>query len=571
MNDNHIKRKEWIKTAAIVFLTIMLILTFFSNTIMNHSLPEVATKTVQSGTITTKIRGSGNVESGDPYTVEIESAYIGRKVASIPVKVGDKVQKGDILFYLKEGDSTELEAAKEALEAAKDALKSAQDAYDMEILKAGITNSDINSAKSNVSTATYRKMITELQAAIKAAEDKVPPLQKDVDQLDQAIADCEKQISYEGEQKELAGSKLSTAKTAAEQADAAQKQAQAVYDAAKSAVETIQKEIADLEAQASSAPAANEEEADGEENAEGAAADAGQAAGADQNARIQAQKDELEKKLESAKKTLEEAQKALDSSNKKLQDANSDYASAAKNKDEKDSSQVANNVGNQKSEYEIKKYNCEKELKAPEAEVEKLKKQLEELIGKIGDVTKLEGLQDEIAKAQKVVADKQKKVTELTGESSGMEILADAPGTITAINVSSGKKIETKDVVTLQAADAGYFMSFSVTNEQARTVSVGDKASLVNAWYFNDLDITLKSIKPDKAEPGKKKMLTFEITGDATVGQNISVSVGQKSQSYDCIVPNSALHHDLDGDFVLTVESKSTPLGNRYIATRVDV
>lgn len=39
MNENTKKRREWIKNAAIVFLVIMLILTFFSNTIMNYSLP----------------------------------------------------------------------------------------------------------------------------------------------------------------------------------------------------------------------------------------------------------------------------------------------------------------------------------------------------------------------------------------------------------------------------------------------------------------------------------------------------------------------------------------------------
>ena len=36
------KRRDWIKNAVIVFLIIMLLLTFFSNTIMNYSLPEVS-------------------------------------------------------------------------------------------------------------------------------------------------------------------------------------------------------------------------------------------------------------------------------------------------------------------------------------------------------------------------------------------------------------------------------------------------------------------------------------------------------------------------------------------------
>ena len=48
-------RKGWIKNLAIVFLMIMLILTFFSNTIMNYSLPQVATQYVQEGNITPKV------------------------------------------------------------------------------------------------------------------------------------------------------------------------------------------------------------------------------------------------------------------------------------------------------------------------------------------------------------------------------------------------------------------------------------------------------------------------------------------------------------------------------------
>ena len=56
MNENVSKRRDWIKNVAIIFLTVMLVLTFFSNTIMNYSLPEVATQYVQRGTITAKIR-----------------------------------------------------------------------------------------------------------------------------------------------------------------------------------------------------------------------------------------------------------------------------------------------------------------------------------------------------------------------------------------------------------------------------------------------------------------------------------------------------------------------------------
>ena len=112
MKEKSTNKREWIKSAAIVFLTVMLVLTFFSQTIMNYSLPEVATNYVQSGTITTKVRGTGMVESTDPYNVIVKET---RKVSGVAVKVGDRVEKGDVLLYLAEKESTELEAARQSL------------------------------------------------------------------------------------------------------------------------------------------------------------------------------------------------------------------------------------------------------------------------------------------------------------------------------------------------------------------------------------------------------------------------------------------------------------------------
>ena len=37
--EQKVKKRTWVKDAAIVFLAIMLVLTFFSNTILNRTLP----------------------------------------------------------------------------------------------------------------------------------------------------------------------------------------------------------------------------------------------------------------------------------------------------------------------------------------------------------------------------------------------------------------------------------------------------------------------------------------------------------------------------------------------------
>ena len=69
--ETKVKRREWVKTAAIVLLSVLLVLTFFSNTIMNHSLPEVAAQYVESGSINARIRGNGTVSANEVYEVTL--------------------------------------------------------------------------------------------------------------------------------------------------------------------------------------------------------------------------------------------------------------------------------------------------------------------------------------------------------------------------------------------------------------------------------------------------------------------------------------------------------------------
>ena len=91
------KRKDRIKNIAIIFLVIMLLLTFFSNTIMNYSLAEVETTYAEPGSLTTKIRGEAYVEAREPVNVSSKNE---REILKVLVKDGDKVKKGQALFVL---------------------------------------------------------------------------------------------------------------------------------------------------------------------------------------------------------------------------------------------------------------------------------------------------------------------------------------------------------------------------------------------------------------------------------------------------------------------------------------
>ena len=173
MNENSgKKRREWVKNAAIIFLSVMLVLTFFSNTFMNYSLPEVAAQYVQSGTITAKIRGTGTVESGDPYNVKISET---RTISSVLVKTGDKVEKGDPLFLLEDKESKELTDAQAALD------KAMLD-FELALLSGDISNSTFQNVQNgNVAS------INTYQSRIVAAEAEIDRWQKQVDEATNAI------------------------------------------------------------------------------------------------------------------------------------------------------------------------------------------------------------------------------------------------------------------------------------------------------------------------------------------------------------------------------------------------
>ena len=530
MNENSgKKRREWVKNAAIIFLSVMLVLTFFSNTFMNYSLPEVAAQYVQSGTITAKIRGTGTVESGDPYNVKISET---RTISSVLVKTGDKVEKGDTLFLLEDKESKELTDAQAALD------KAMLD-FELALLSGDISNSTFQNVQNgNVAS------INTYQSRIVAAEAEIDRWQKQVDEATNAINQLKTaQVNVD------AGG---TPDTGSEQNKVNVAQAALNSDEVKIAKDKISEwQAAQATCQATidkyNENIASSVSGNGFVN--------------------QVTEDEYQlalKNREQYQSLINERQafinnnpdkvKAYDEKVKALADANKALADKQNSKENSTNSLT---VQTQNWQTELDKRNIQ--LKAAQDTKEQLLKDISTELNLDYQLDSLQKQRDDIAKLQE--------------NAVGASIEAPISGTITSVTVKAGDEAQPDTaLVTMQPEGKGFTMSFSVTNDQAKRLSVGDKADLVNSWRYSDMDITLASIKPDTTDPGQKKLLTFDITGDeVTPGQSLNVSVGQKSANYDLIVPNSAIREDSNGKFILIVESKSSPLGNRYVATRVDV
>lgn len=539
MNETKKNKREWIKTAAIVFLSIMLVLTFFSNTIMNYSLPEVATKYVQPGTITAKIRGTGTIESGDPYAVQTSES---RKVDSVVVRVGDQVQKGDVLMYLESGDSKPLQDAKAE-------LKAAQDAYDQRLLEGDLTQEDVSAAGQNVSANANYKKLSSLQEEISALDDSIAAYDKQLKEYDDKIFELDQTLSAYSVQTSYDTGRLPDAQDKAAAANDALTQAETAYQTAQENVTTCQNAYNTISGQLSDAQATDPVD---------------EALVADLTAQLAAAQTDLDNAntaLAAADTTKQDAQTKAAAANKLV----SDITNCIANISASEKVYVYNKgvLTNEKNAIEKQKNDAVDQLTAKQT-------QLTELIGKFKNIEGLQQLMDALKSAKEKVRELEEKLGETT-------VTADKAGTVTEILYKAGETIVTDSmsgkatVVMLQPEGKGATLSFSVTNEQARRLSVGAKADLVNAWRYDDVEVVLTSIKPDKSDPGRMKQLTFEVTGDVIAGQTLSVSVGDKSSNYDYIVPNSAIREDNNGKFILIVESKSSPLGNRYVATRADV
>ena len=530
MNENGgKKRREWVKNAAIIFLSVMLVLTFFSNTFMNYSLPEVAAQYVQSGTITAKIRGTGTVESGDPYNVKITET---RTISSVLVKTGDKVEKGAPLLLLEDKESKELTDAQAALD------KAMLD-FELALLSGDISNSAFQNVQNgNVSSLnTYQSRIVAAEAEIDKWQKQVDEATTAINQLKTAQVNVDaggapdtssEQNKVNVAQAALNSDEIKIAKDKISEWQAAQATCQATIDKYNEKI-----------ASSVSGNGFVNQVAEDEYQLAVKNRDQYQSLINERQAFINNNPDKV--------KAYDEKVKALADANKAL----------TEKQNSKTNSTNSLTVQTQNWQTELDKRNIQ--LKAAQDTKAQLLKDISTELNLDYQLDSLKKQRDDIAKLQE--------------NAVGASIEAPISGTITSVTVKAGDEAQPDTaLVTMQPEGKGFTMSFSVTNDQAKRLSVGDKADLVNSWRYSDMDITLASIKPDTTDPGQKKLLTFDITGDeVTPGQSLNVSVGQKSANYDLIVPNSAIREDSNGKFILIVESKSSPLGNRYVATRVDV
>ena len=529
--------RAWVKDAAIVFLVILLVLTFFSNTIMNHSLPEVATQMVSNGTITAKVRGTGTVTAVGTHKVKAtESITIGR----VLVKSGQEVNAGDVLFVLGAADSTKLEEAYATLEDLQASY--AQQAASSPIL------SQYTEERNAVDQAwqDYQDALEAYNVATKADEksDKVlTDLLTEKSKTEAALTTATQELDEE----KLELNSVDAALTAAKNTYTTlytqylQQNNTAAASAENSDVSAIN-EISDTVETTSPATTEAPTPVPTETVKTVTWEEVEQAKQKVEELEQQKSKIEQEKGQDISNKQYE-----VDTLTKKLAAINAQLATYSS-----DTDSLKRAVDAAEDIYNAKVDALNSKLAAQNQSVSASSASLTAISNKI--------------KRQ------QEKIKKLSGEGDSNTITANVSGTVTEVNCTAGDSMIKDDILcAIEVPDQGYTVSFSVMNDKAKRLHVGDTATISNYYWGNEIVATLSSIQTDKKKPMTNKTLTFNLEGDVTSGSELTISVGQKSANYDIIIPNSAIRSDSNGSFVLAVTAKNSPLGNRYIAKRVKI
>lgn len=610
--ENSVRKREWVKTAAIIFLAVLLVLTFFSKTIMNASLPEVAAQQAASGAINARIRGSGTVEASEVYNVTIKQT---RKVASVLVKTGQEINVGDTMFVLEAEDSDELKQAETDLE-------TLQQNYDKSLIEAGNTaaqeNYDVQKARDayNEALAIYRQYSTmdasQLATQKAAADAKLKELQTAKTTIDNQLTKLKADEKYTAAKATITEQEA-TIKTLEAEKEKLLETLPASYKDCRNASQyqtlindtlndanyirnlaRYEKNFATFSSLCDNDYAIMKECYENIESMRRRIEGGTVKTPVDEGGKpiYALTTDETAEIYKEAFKALApfyygypkdpadgllnwQDQLKIATVNDKIADAND-----AINNPTNGAKTIVGNYERSIDDLTKQSDSLDAQINDQQAAVDKLssaasaaetvkstKQALEDLVFKqnLGDSSSID-----LEAAKKSIKKKQAEVDKLRENADELEVKSSVSGTIASINASAGKSIggEEQPLATINVTDRGFTVKIDVTNDQAKKVKTGDTAELVNFWG-GDAVATLDQITSSKT--AGNRTLVFTLTGDIQAGQNVTLSIGQKSANYDALIPLSGLREDSNGKFVYVLESKSSPLGSRYIATRVTV
>ena len=511
--------RKWVIRAMVVFVLILALLTFFSNTIMNATIPKV--------TGTNAVRGNLSHTNSAQSTVVVENktdvkGIEGREVEKVLVGDYDYVNKGDTVVVLKDiEDQTELDDLQKQLldlkRQAEYADRMPSDPTDYTSLREGITsasrqleeaNANLTAAKNKSATIAAAQdaikktepTVVKLEAQVTSASDTVENINADISEAQSELATIETKINIlvtigtptptpidPGQQDGTVDPKYDPDKDTTEMDDLCRQRDELNY------------KIAELESQKGDA-------------------ETRLATLSSQYADAKAVLDEANATIEAANAlpSVSEAQSAVNLAQSSLTQAQRAYSNA----------QINDGIAHDKE-------------------------------------------QDDIADRNKQIEKIEKDITKLEEKMNATEIKAPASGMIYGMSLMEGDVMTPTVIFTIIPDNPECTITFTFTTKSAESFYVGMELSA--DYYWLDKCI-ISNIKPDPQNPRESRLVKCDLVGDYFYpGDTITVTADRSNETYDFVVPSSAVNEDNSGQFVYVIKESSSPLGDKYEVKRVSI
>ena len=498
-------KREWVWKAATIFLIVLVLLTFFSNTIMNFSLPEVVTAQPMAGTITNAVRGTANAAAAGSYSVEVEFSSL---ILMVYVRDGDEVQRGDRLFLLEAGENELMEQLNAArLRYQHMLLDMTEGNYAMQNEMIRQAREDLDLARAdraalgtaNMTEAQAQAQLDQAAANLNTQSGRLAALEAElgfIDDLDARSARIGQfVIAYD---QALASFVVNVGMSY----DQFVEENPGVSNQWTQAVENARSV---LQREAATARAAVVAEI-GPQQGLVSAAEAARTAAQNMLDRVQriAAADELVRTRERALNT------ALITLANEQQQGSATHA---------------------------------------------------------GQLLDLQALADEIA-------DLEARIERQGGEAEDGElaIVAVHAGTVSGLTAIAGQRAEPgMPLARIEVADMGYVAEIAVDARQAQEIRPGTAVEVTALAWFANVTGRVNNVRVNPDDPTNSRLVSVELAGDVTVGEQLSLSIPISHAQYQTIVPRSAIGQDTTGDHIYVVQSTDSLLGTRYTAVRVGV
>ena len=516
MSDENKKRKsrKWIVKALIIFLVIMGILTFFSNTIMNMTLTQVSTQQVYGATLSSISRATGTLHAGN----ELKGKAPGEMtIADVPVYLYQEVEEGDVLATFEiPKEHADLDEARESLKTLEkemeyDARKPSEnsDYYDMEMAVYDAEKA-VKQAEKNLAAAKNKEtVVAQTKSDIKAIQDQLTQLEKD-----KAVLESKKQ-------------ELESRRDAA-------------YEKIEMAKETL---TAAQDALASCITDPSDPNFD------------------------QAALDQANQDVAAAQKAVEKEQSSYNSVSEELKTVCSQLV-------DKEAAYTKKSTELEEKQADLTEFEQITTVEEAERALKDAKHTLQVARKTLSDAKTNAGIssdQDKDAKEEKLKKkeDLEKKIKELEEYYKITEVRAPISGTLISISATRGAQcMKGDEMFVIADMNSGMYVECQVEKREADNMMIGSE---VRTDYCDSA--VVDSIRPDPSDPVNSRIVRINVEGSYLIpgAMQINCTISTSNRYYDCVVPKGAVQTDTEGSFIYILLTKNSPLGERYIARKLPV